>query len=212
MFTRLRVTSLLVILGTTLLFGCTTPTQRSADIVTQEPHPSPIDNFQIVIPDGVYRSGQPKGDADWAYLKRVGITTVIKLNKFSSDADEAEEFRMAGKHGIKVVPIYMQPEDWPHNWAPWASPDLKDIMQAIELLENRGDGKVLVHCAHGKDRTGLVVAIYSVRNKNFCKDTAYDEMKYYGTNPLLLGIKPVLDRPNIKENPNCTHEYNLALQ
>ncbi|MGP1685073.1 MAG: tyrosine-protein phosphatase, partial [Giesbergeria sp.] len=174
MLTRLRVTSLLVILGTTLLFGCATPTQRSADIATQEPHPSPINNFQIVIADGVYRSGQPKGEADWNYLKNIGITTVVKLNKFSSDADEAEEFRMARERNIKVIPIYMQPEDFPHNLNPWASPDLKDLMQAIEVLENRGNGKVLVHCSHGKDRTGLVVAVYSVRNRNLCKDAAYE--------------------------------------
>src|SRR5271157_2878542 len=105
MFTRLRVISLLVILGTTLLFGCAT--MKSADIPTQEPHPSPINNFQIVIADGVYRSGQPKGEADWNYLKNMGITTVVKLNKFSPDADEAGEFRMAKERNIKVIPIYM---------------------------------------------------------------------------------------------------------
>lgn len=207
MFTRLRVTSLLVILVTTLLFGCATPTQRSADISTQEPHPSPINNFQVVIADGVYRSGQPHGEADWKYLKAIGITTVVKLNKFSSDEDEEEEFRLAEKHNIKVVPIYMQPEDFPYNWNPWVSPDLKDLMQAIKVLENRGNGKVLVHCSHGKDRTGLVVAVYSVRNKNLCKDAAYEQMKYYGANPILFGIKPVLDSTDIMENPGCTHEY-----
>jgi len=205
MFTHLRVTSLLVILGTTLLLGCATVTQRSADIATQEPHPSPINNFQIVIADGVYRSGQPKGEADWNYLKNIGITTVVKLNKFSSDADEAEEFLMAKERNIKVIPIYMPPDDFPHNLNPWASPDLKDLLQATEVLENRGNGKVLVHCSHGKDRTGLVVAVYSVRNKNFCKDAAYEQMKHYGASSMLFGIKPALDNPNIKENPGCTH-------
>jgi protein tyrosine/serine phosphatase len=207
MYIRLRYASLLVILGTALLIGCTTSTRQSADIATQEPHPSPINNFQIVIADGVYRSGQPKGEADWDYLKNIGITTVVKLNRFSSDADEAEEFRMAKERNIKVIPIYMQPEDFPHNLNPWTSPDLKDLMQAIEVLENRGNRKVLIHCSHGKDRTGLVVAVYSVRNKNFCKDAAYEQMKYYGANPILFGIKPVLDSPSISENPNCTHEY-----
>jgi protein tyrosine/serine phosphatase len=193
-------------LGTTLLFGCATVTRPPVDILTQEPHPSPINNLQIVIADGVYRSGQPKGEADWNYLKNIGITTVVKLNKFSSDADEAEEFRMAKERNIKVIPIYMEPEDFPHTLNPWASPDFKDLMQAIEVLENRGNGKVLVHCSHGKDRTGLVVAVYSVRNKNCCKDAAYEQMKYYGANPYLFGIKPVLDSPNIRENPGCTHE------
>jgi protein tyrosine/serine phosphatase len=180
--------------------------RRSADIDNQELHPSPIiNNFQIVIPDGVYRSGQPKGK-DWDYLKNIGITTVVKLNKFSPDADEAEEFCMANARNIKVIPIYMQPEDFPHNWNPWASPDIKDLMQAIEVIENRGNGKVLVHCSHGKDRTGLVVALYRVRYKNVCKDAAYEEMKRYGANPFLFGIKPVLDSLCIREETGCTHD------
>ncbi len=127
MSTGHRIASLLVLLGTTLVFGCATPTQRSADIATQEPHPSPINNFQIVVPGGVYRSGQPMGEADWNYLKDLGITTVVKLNKFSSDADETEEFRMAKARNIQVIPIYMQPEGFPHNLNPWASPDLRDL-------------------------------------------------------------------------------------
>jgi protein tyrosine/serine phosphatase len=207
MSTRHRIISLLVLLATTLLFGCATPTQWSADIATQELHPSPINNFQIVVPGGIYRSGQPKGEADWNYLKNLGITTVVKLNKFSSDVDETEEFRMAKERNIEVIPVYMQPEDFPYNLNPWARPDLRDLRKAIEVLENRGNAKILVHCSHGKDRTGLVVAIYSVRNKNFCKDAAYEKMKHYGANLYLFGIKPVLDSSNIRENTGCTHEY-----
>src|SRR5437764_12525469 len=139
----------LAMLGVCLILtACVTSTRRSADICSQEPHPSPINNFQIVIADGVYRSGQPKGEADWNYLKNIGITTVVKLNKFSSDAAEAEEFRMAKERNIKVIPIYMQPEDFPHNLNPWASPDLKGLMQAVGVLDNRRDGKVLVHGSH----------------------------------------------------------------
>ncbi len=207
MFSRPRVSSLLVILVTTLLSGCATPTQPSADISSQKQHPSPINNFQVVVADGVYRSGQPRGEKDWKYLEDIGITTVVKLNRFSSDVDETEEFRMAKGHNIKVIPIYMQPEDFPHSWNPWASPDLKSLMQALNILEIRGNEKVLVHCSHGKDRTGLVVAFYSVRNKNLCKEAAYEQMKYFGANPILFGIKQVMDSPDIMENPGCTHEY-----
>jgi protein tyrosine/serine phosphatase len=208
MFIVIRAIFILALLLITLLFGCATPTLMSADIATQEPHPSPINNFQIVDADGVYRSGQPKGEADWNYLKNIGITTVIKLNKYSSDVDEAEEFRMAKERNIKVIPIYMQPEDFPHNLWIGVKPDSKDLMQAVKALEeNRGNGKkVLVHCSHGKDRTGLVVAIYSVINKNYCKCAAYEEMKQYGTSPILFGLKPMLDSPDIREKPDCTYE------
>lgn len=192
---------------TMLFVGCATPTQPSADIVGQEPHPSPINNFQVVVPDRVYRSGQPKGEADWNYLQSIGITTVVKLNRYSADSNEAEELRMAEARHIKVIPAYMPPDDFPHTWSPWAGPELKDVMKAVEAMEDKNNGKVLVHCSHGKDRTGLVVAIFSVRNKNYCKDAALAQMKYYGTSPLLFGLKPVLDDPAIKENETCLHAY-----
>lgn len=198
----------LVLLGICLILtACATPTQPPAVVYDQSPNPAPVNNFQIVVAGVVYRSGQPKDDADWAYLKKIGIKTVVKLNQFSSDADATEELSLAKKHGIDVIPIYMQPEDFPHNWNPWAHPEEKDLTRAIEALENKSNWPVLVHCSHGKDRTGLVVAVYSMRNKNFCKDAAYAQMKHYGSNSYLFGIKPMLDSPDIKENPGCTHEY-----
>ncbi len=194
----------LAMLGICLMTAaCTTPTQRSADIIGKRPHPSPINNFQVVIPGRIYRSGQPKDEADWKYLNSIGITSVVKLNKFSSDENEAIELCLAKKYGIKVIPVYMPPEDFPHNWNPLARPDEKDLLRAVMELENKSNGKVLVHCSHGKDRTGLVVAVYSVRNKNYCKDAAYAEMKSYGANPLLLRMKSALDDPHIKEHPGC---------
>ena len=204
----------LTLLGVCLILtACATPTQPSAAIARKSPGPVPVFNFQIVSPGGtnganaVYRSGQPTGDAEWDYLEKIGIKTVVKLNKFSSDVDESEELRLAKKHNINLIPIYMPPEDFPHNFNLWASPDEKVLMQTVEALENKNNWPVLVHCSHGKDRTRLVVAVYSVRNKNFCKDAAYKQMKYYGTNPFLFGLKPMLDSPNIKENPDCTHEW-----
>ncbi len=233
-FTRLSVTPVLAILGASLLFGCATPTRRSADIATtgvatldldiahidivaKEPR-IPIDNFQVVVQDGVYRSGQPRLDNepdnhDWEYLKALRVKTIVKLNKFfceprySCVQNEVEEIAKAEKYGMKVIPIYMQPDDWPKNWNPLAHPNYNDVMRAVEILEKRGNERVLVHCAHGKDRTGLVVAVYSVLNKNYCKDAAYLQMKYYGASSVLFGIKPILYNDNIVEKQNCTDGY-----
>ena len=195
-----------------ILTACTTQTQLSAVIARISPDAAPIFNLHVVSPDGtdsanaVYRSGQPRGDAEWDYLKKMGIKTVVKLNEFSSDVNESEERSLAEKYNINLIRIYMAPEDFPHNWNPWAHPDEKALMQAVETLENRHNLPALVHCSHGKDRTGLVVAVYSVRNKKYCKDAALDEMEYYGTSSFLFGLKPMLDSPNITPSPDCTHQ------
>lgn len=203
----------LTVLGVCLILAaCATPTQPSAVIAKVSPDPAPIFNLQVVSPEGtesanaVYRSGQPQGDAQWSYLKNLGIKTVVKLNEFSSDVNASEEQSLAEKHNINLIRIYMPPEDFPHNWNPWAHPDEKTLMQAVAVLENKNNLPALVHCSHGKDRTGLVVAVYSVRNKKYCKDAAIHEMEHYGTSPFLFGLKPMLDSPNITPSPDCTHQ------
>jgi hypothetical protein len=191
------------------LLSCATLTQPSAIVPRVSPDPAPVFNFHIIMPgeaDGsaaVYRSGQPQGDAQWSYLNKLGIKTVVKLNEFNDKVDEAEELRLAKKYNINVKRIYMQPEDFPHNWNLWAHPKHEVLMQAVKVLENRDNLPALVHCSHGKDRTGLVAAVYSVRNKKLCKDAALNEMEYYGTSPMLLGLKPMLDSPLIVEDEDC---------
>lgn len=204
----------LAVFGVCLIMtACAAPTKPSAVIAGISPYPAPIFNLHVVSPDGtdsaheVYRSGQPRGDAEWDYLEKMGIKTVVKLNEFSSDVTTSEERSLAEKHNINLISIYMQPEDFPHNLSLWAHPDEEALMQAVEALENRNNLPALVHCSHGKDRAGLVVAVYSVRNKNYCKDAALNEMKYYGTNSLLFGLKPMLDSPDITPSPDCTHQW-----
>lgn len=196
-----------------ILTACTTSTRPSAVIARISPDAAPIFNLHVVSPEGtdnanaVYRSGQPRGDAQWDYLQKMGIKTVVKLNEFSSDVTESEERSLAEKHNIKLIRIYMPPEDFPHNLNPLAHPDAEVLMQAVEALENRNNLPALVHCSHGKDRTGLVVAVYSVRNKKYCRDAALNEMEYYGTSPFLFGLKPMLNSLNITPSPDCTHQW-----
>ncbi|MDH4274276.1 MAG: tyrosine-protein phosphatase [Gammaproteobacteria bacterium] len=205
-----RITMLILCVS---IVACATPTRPPAVALKKFSEPAPIINFQVVSTDGVdgvhavYRSGQPKGDADWAYLQKIGVKTVVKLNEYASEVDASEELRAAKLHNINVIPIYMPPEDFPKNLNLWAHPEEKAIMKAVEALENNENLPVLVHCSHGKDRTGLVVAVYSVRNKNYCKDAAINEMKYYGTNNLLFGLKPMLDSPSVVQSAGCTHEF-----
>jgi protein tyrosine phosphatase (PTP) superfamily phosphohydrolase (DUF442 family) len=194
-----------------ILTACTTKTQQSAIIARISPDPAPVFNFQVVNSggsdgaDAVYRSGQPK-NGDWDYLEKIGIKTVIKLNEFSDIESAAEEIKLANDHHINVIQMYMQPEDFPHNLDLSAHPDENLLRQAVEALES-SKRPVLVHCSHGKDRTGLVVAVYSVRNKNYCKEAALKEMDYYGTSSSLSGLKPMLDSPDIIESPGCTNEW-----
>jgi len=63
--------------------------------------------------------------------------------------------------------------------------NFRNILQALRVLhqyESAGGklGKVFIHCAHGVDRTGLVVALYRVLYQGWDADVAYAEWRLSG--------------------------------
>jgi hypothetical protein len=189
--------------GCLALAGCATYTHPSA----QNPktgQPVPIVNFHIAhqthnaVPL-IYRSGQPVAEREWAYLHAIGIRSIIKLNQYSDEISADEELRLANRYGIKnLISVYMQPEDFTHNINLWAAPDLATLMRAVTALENPENLPALVHCSHGKDRTGLVIAAFNIRNNNYSPQQAIEQMKYYGTSPFLFGLKPMVNKIPLK--------------
>lgn len=55
----------------------------------------------------------------------------------------------------------------------------KDVIQALRLIKNR-KGSILIHCKHGSDRTGLVVAMYRIIVQGWSREEAINEMKLGG--------------------------------
>ena len=73
-----HVYAILIVL---VLAGCSAvPTFVSHDIPNFRPVPGHV---------GVYRGGQPKSEAAWAYLQSIGVSNVVKLN-LESDASDSE--------------------------------------------------------------------------------------------------------------------------
>lgn len=83
-------------------------------------------------------------------------------------------------------------------------PDPNLVEKAInEITAAAGNGPVYVHCSHGQDRTGLVVALYRMRVQGYCRKKADDERKHYRPNMMLTGITKELDQE--KESSTCEH-------
>lgn len=186
--------------------ACATTPPPSGIIEKVGPSHAPIENFQEVDGGRIYRGAQPiENDQqdDWAYLQKLGIKTVLKLNRYSTGVTEESEIASAKRHGIKVHEILMDPEDFPHNWDLGATPTGTQIDQAVSFLQDEKNGKVFVHCSHGKDRTGLVVAMYRLRSNDYCISKAAEEMDSYGANPMLFNMKNVLLSKKSEENPSC---------
>lgn len=132
-----------------------------------------LPNFTIV--EGtLYRGGQPD-DAGWNELKRLGVTTVVKLDPAGEAQDVAAEAL-----GMKVV---YEPIGTLAQLA--TMPGMDQVQRAVNAL---GGLDTYVHCKHGQDRTGLVVGCYRVWTQGWSKEAAWQEMLEHGYHRLLLGL------------------------
>jgi protein tyrosine phosphatase (PTP) superfamily phosphohydrolase (DUF442 family) len=114
------------------------------------------------VSDEVYRCEQPTDD-EMALLARFGLKSVLNLREYHTDDDEA-----AGTT-LKLYRIKMD------------AAEIKDaeIAQAVKILRE-APKPVLVHCWHGSDRTGVVIAMYRMAIQGWSRDDAIDEFKHGG--------------------------------
>ena len=111
------------------------------------------------ISDSVYRSEQP-GKDEMKELEKLGIHTILNLRNYHNDKHEANGT------SLKLERIRMN-----------ASAISQDqIFEAMKIIKN-SPKPVLIHCFHGSDRTGCMVASYRIIFQNWSKEAAIDELK-----------------------------------
>ncbi|MCL1915642.1 MAG: dual specificity protein phosphatase family protein [Desulfovibrionaceae bacterium] len=121
----------------------------------------PAQNFYKVT-DDIYRSAQPTKEAMVA-LARFGIRSVINLRAVHNDDDKLENTDML----LRWVPI--------NTW----NIRQDDIIAVLGFMRSLPK-PVLVHCQHGADRTGLVMAVYRIVEQGWSKKEALAEMRNGG--------------------------------
>lgn len=128
---------------------------------------------QIVRPRRVYRSDSLHrlAGADEATFRALGIRTVIDLRRPS---EIARHGRVPDYDGIDYRHVYLVHQEWseiPYDEEKGEARYLADryhdlteqaadgIVTALTLLSEEETAPVVVHCAAGKDRTGVVCAL-----------------------------------------------------
>lgn len=163
---------LIVVVGFFGILGC------------QHPQPAPANSLPAAglghvyaTEDGqVYRSPQPSA-AEFAYLvSTYGIKSVVKLN--------------SSIEGHDYLPVGV--ELYHHPWLPAGPVTHDEIVDALDDLD-RAEKPVLVHCEHGVDRTGLLIALWRVRH-GVSPDAAWGEWRHYGRDPNLFLLSEAFER------------------
>ena len=126
----------------------------------------------------LYRSAQPER-AGFAYLNTFTalyqtdhpIKTVLSLR----DANEDFKFNPADSTLVLKQIRF-------HTW----HPEDADVIAFLRIVNNPEWQPVLVHCKHGSDRTGMMIAIYRIAYQGWSKQQAIDEMIHggYGFHPM----------------------------
>jgi len=131
-------------------------------------------NFTEVLP-GVYRSSLVYEETA-PLLKELGIKTVLNMHHDVAHARRERDF-------LKAFDIEM-------IWLPWRGSEMprdEDVEKMHELMGDPALKPVLVHCAHGVDRTGVAVATWRIAKQGWTATRAFEEMKAYGHSPVWYG-------------------------
>ena len=130
--------------------------QQPATLVNAEANLYKVDEL-------LYRSEQLVSE-DKAIIKRIPIKSIINLRYFTRSGDRK---LFAPSEGVKLIN---------HPLLTWRI-KAPEIAQTLKLIrQHQQEGSVLIHCYHGADRTGIMVAMYRIIYQNWSIKDAKHEM------------------------------------
>lgn len=134
-----------------------------------------LSNFDKVS-DGIFRGSKPSKH-DLGVLSKSGIKTIVNLRMPGKSVRQEE--KAARENGMRYVHIPMG----------FGHPDNKSIEKALEVICDKENQPVYVHCLQGSDRTGVIVGAYRRLIDHWSFSKAYKEMHDHHFKPWLTGMK-----------------------
>jgi tyrosine-protein phosphatase SIW14 len=124
-----------------------------------------VRNFGEVTPT-LYRGGQPS-ESGFRELAKLGVRVVVNLRPGERQSEAERE---------TVASLGMQ-----YVWLPWncRHPSNQTVAEFLRLVHDKPGTKIFVHCHHGVDRTGLLVATYRMAEEDCTSAQALKEMRAY---------------------------------
>ncbi len=154
-----------------------------------------IGNFAEVVPGKIFRGARPDAQGIDA-LAKIGVRTIIDLQ--GGDLKTPRELGLLADAIPLVEPGETAQTRHDERILSWKGHQIHfhniplDSLDAVTPAENHKIDRILeimhdpknqpvfVHCEHGKDRTGLIIALYRLRYDNYTIAQAHDEMVKMG--------------------------------
>ena len=142
----------------------------------KSPFPWLPTNFDTTVA-GNYRGAKITSQAQLDSMRRMyGVHTIINLAKDALPKSGSSEIEWSKELGIEYVSVYLG-----------SSPPSEKNWQMIRDRLSRGG--VYLHCAHGADRTGAVIAKYRIEVEGVAPWDAYREARRFGFKPWLKELR-----------------------
>lgn len=159
-------------------------------------NPTPITSEDVCnfhqVDEELYRGGRPRPSA-YPKLVEIGVRTIVNL--------EEQEFAAAEKAAMEELNLGLAPDKQIQFISFPISPaeiDEEGVSheRLLELFGEIRNAKrpIFLHCYHGKDRTGAIVALYrQLMNQKSATD-AYEEAYHYRFSRKDHGLSRTIDR------------------
>lgn len=120
-----------------------------------------LNNFHQ-IDEGIFRAAQPT-KTGMKTLQELGFKTVLNLRHLKKDDGLVED------DSLKLERLSI------NTW----TLSQKEILEGVSKIKN-AEKPILVHCLHGSDRTGAIIAAYRIKEMDWAKEEAIAELKFGG--------------------------------
>ena len=124
-----------------------------------------VGKYKVIAEGKLYRSRQPSGLQYSVLLQRQDFTRIINL-RFPGEDPQAfvEEKNFCRREDIEFISMPI----------PAQGPTRSQVKQFLRLIDT-SPGPVLVHCEHGRNRTGIMCAIYRIARQGVPVEQALRE-------------------------------------
>jgi atypical dual specificity phosphatase len=119
-------------------------------------------NFGWVIEDKLAGSGLPVAKEEFDWLLEHGVKSIVTVR----------ESALPPVWTDKIGYMHLQVDDY-------GAPELEEIDRAVDFIDNEINGgrPVMVHCAAGKGRTGVILASYLVKKEGLGARESIDRIR-----------------------------------
>jgi protein tyrosine phosphatase (PTP) superfamily phosphohydrolase (DUF442 family) len=130
-------------------------------------------HFAVVQPGVLYRDGVRDMRTFQIAMRKAPIKTIVSL----VDADEQQkepflaEKAWCQTHGVTLVQVPVTLGGWP---------DSGQIKEFLSIVNDPARQPVMVHCAQGVRRTGMMVAAYEISIQGLSADQAKQKIQTFG--------------------------------